>query len=228
MTVPDDALIDDLYITAHLLGIKPQDAKDAIERYPDKRELLRRWKREHERKARGVLISHGRALAKANSDQAAEKHTELQRAQAESRRAARERMPLGQRIDALRTETTLEPGPGVAALGSTKILGGEGDQAPPDASEIRSALNMTFRAHWVMFERHIEMLEAEWDEFLGRGVAKNWWTASAEEKDREIINRYMGIHSGEVAKIAPWLGSKRKVELVRLAHKLRPLTGEPK
>ena len=228
MTVPDDALIDDLYNLGFLLGIKPLDIKTAVEAADDKRDLLRRWKRTYKNAERRISAADERRWANENAEEANERHTELQREQAESRRAARERMPLGQRIDALRAETVLEPGPGVAALGSTKVLGGEGDQAPPDPMTFRTQADMTLAAHWLLLLRSVELIENDWDEFLGRGASRSWVTASTEEKNRELLTRYVGIHSREVAKIAPWFGSERTVSRIRGEAKLRPTTGEPK
>jgi hypothetical protein len=236
VTTPDDALIDDLYNLGFLLGIKPLDIKTAVEAVDDKRDLLCRWKRTYRNAERRISAADERRWANENAEEANERHTELQREQAESRRAARERMTLGQRIDALRAETVLEPGPGVAALGSTKVLGGEGDQAPPDPGEFVTMFEMrvgggkdwTLRTHWRFVENYITSLEGEWDEFMGHGAAKNWWLASTEEKNRELLARYVGMHSREVAKVAPWFGNERAITRIRSEAKLKPTTGEPK
>jgi hypothetical protein len=224
----DEAVIDDLYNLGFKLGIKPFDIKNAVEAADDKRELLRGWKRQYKKHERSILASDERRWLNQNAVESNERHADLQRDHAASRRAARERMTLGQRLDALRAEAVLEPGPGVAALGSTKIKGGESDGAPPDPALFRTTLDMRMEAHWIWFLRHIELIENDWDEFLGRGASRSWITASTEEKNRELLSKYVGVHSREVEKIAPWFGSARTISRIRSEAKLKPTTGEPK
>lgn len=113
-------------------------------------------------------------------------------------------------------------------------MGGEGRQAPPDPAEFVTVFEMSIGkewslgTHWKFVENYTEALEAEWDSFMGRGAAKSWWMASTEEKNRELLTKYVGMHSREVAKIAPWLGSERTITKIRSEAKLKPTTGEPK
>jgi hypothetical protein len=224
----DEAVIDDLYNLGFKLGIKPFDIKNAVESADDKRELLRGWKRQYKKHERSILASDERRWLNQNAVESNERHADLQRDHAASRRAARERMTLGQRLDALRAEAVLEPGPGVAALGSTKIKGGESDGAPPDPALFRTRLGMDMAAHWRWILRHLEMVEDDWDEFLGRGTSRSWSTATTDEKDREIVTKYVGVNSREVSLINPELGSARAIEGVRRRYKLHGKTGEPK
>ena len=77
----------------------------------------------------------------------------------------------------------------------------------------------SLRTHWRFVENYVTALETEWDEFMGHGAAKNWWLASTEEKNRELLARYVGMHSREVAKVAPWFGNERAITRIRRRRK---------
>ena len=229
VTTPDDALIDDIYVLGLNLGIKAAAIKDAVERTDDLKALWRRWRNDYKNAERRISAKDDRVWADKNAEEANERHRELQRLHADSRRATREKMTLGSRLDALMASVVTEPGPGVTRVGDTPVRSsGDAGHRPPDPAEFRSRLGMTPSAHWLWILRHIEQFEEDWDEFMGRGPSKSWATATSDEKDREIIKNYRGVHAREVAMIAPWLGSRRKIESVRAAAKLVPSTGEPK
>jgi len=71
----------------------------------------------------------------------------------------------------------------------------------------------------------IEELERAVDHEQGLGVEKNYALMISEEKDREILTKWAGVHSRVVAQQAPALGGQRTIERVRRTAGLRPVDG---
>jgi hypothetical protein len=60
----------------------------------------------------------------------------------------------------------------------------------------------------------------------GYADGRSTTTMIAEEKDRELAERWSGVPALTVSRIAPHLGSRRAIELARLRLGLHPNTGE--
>lgn len=230
MNIAEQELKEDILAVGLRLGIPVASIEAAYEHAADKRALHRRWRGLYVSATRRVEENAARLEAAENAETARERHTERQRLGAERLRREREMMTLGNRLDLLSREFALvETSAAVTRSGAEASLGrGAPDSgAPPDYKPIRVG-ELTLDEHWLWFKARIEELEIALDEHRGLAVGRNWQMASKEEKDREILGRYRGVHSKLVSQIAPYLGSKRVIENVRAEAGLRPSTGEPK
>jgi hypothetical protein len=72
----------------------------------------------------------------------------------------------------------------------------------------------------------ISELERALDYDSGYADGRSTTTMIAEEKDRELAERWRGVSALTVSRIAPHLGSRRAIELARLRLGLHPNTGE--
>ena len=227
MSASEQDIVAALHHWAGKLGIKPLDARAAILAADDKHALLRRWRRTHAAATRRILADDERKRDEAVAEQAREGHRDAQRQHADIRRAKRTAMTLGARVDALFAAWATEAGGGVAQTGDTPVRSSTSAGEPSDPNPIKP-LGLALGDHRLWFQRRVEDLEAAWDEYCGLGVARSWTMATREEKDRELLGRYRGVHSSVVSQIAPYLGSKRSIEKVRAEADLKPTTGEPK
>jgi hypothetical protein len=222
----EDPTLDQLYELAYRLGIKNAAVREALEDTPAT-DLLARWRKTYNRLASGIRLRAERQEMDQMVTENADRYLERRREFVEERRTQRERMTLGGRLDALLAATVREPGAAAVSYDGDRVSGGEGLQAPTDP-QMLTVDNLTLEMHWLWFQTRIERLEAGWDEFRGLGSLRDWTSATKEEKDREILSRYRGVHSSVVAQIAPYLGSKRTIEQVRYEMGLRGSTGDPK
>jgi len=73
----------------------------------------------------------------------------------------------------------------------------------------------------------LESLEAGLDFDSGWSASRDTGRMISEEKDREILTRWVGMHSGTVSVQAPHLGSQRTIERVRHRAGVQPVSGLP-
>lgn len=74
-------------------------------------------------------------------------------------------------------------------------------------------------------EDAIKGLERALDLDMGHAAARNYTLLDTDDKDLAIVNEWRGVHSREVARTAPELGSQRTIEKVRKDAGLRPVDG---
>lgn len=72
----------------------------------------------------------------------------------------------------------------------------------------------------------IEELERALDAETGHATGKDYAQMISEEKDREILTRFVGVKSVVVSQMVPELGSPRTIERVRQRAGKRPVDGK--
>lgn len=212
------------------LGIPPANITDAINKCGDDNEvraLRRKWTRD----ARSLDHQFARKLRAAEEErwaaEALAQHGERLTEEAKGRRASRERLTLGSRLDAalvgLGCMSTV--GSGLRAVNggrSSERPAGPPPAEQPDVSqETRSIRTL------------VELLEDRWDAERGLLSPVDYAKMPTADKDRLIV-RLTGVRSDQVAEMFPWLGSARTIERRRkeladeLGVRVSPTTGLPR
>lgn len=215
-----DEVIEELFALAHRRGIKPQNAREAIEKSTDPKALLRRWRRAHEAEGRRLIAAQERREAEEVAEESRERHGTRQEAELRRRQFARSCMRLGQRLDVALAEAACVSGiPSNMGSFGMKIKGinNGGPALRPEPLE-------DLEKHLFVIEARIKMVEQDLDHARGLGPSAQTVMMTTAEKDAMIL-RHTGRTPEEINEAYPWLGSPFTIAKVRKMHGLHSKDG---
>lgn len=215
-----DEVVEELFSLAHKRGIKPQAAREAIERSADRKGLLRRWRRAHAAEARRILAEQERREAEGLAEDSRERHAALKESQLRRREFARSQMRLGQRLDVAMVEAQCISGvPSNMGSFGMKIKGATsgGPALRPEALE-------DLERHLFVIQARLRMIEQDLDHAKGLGPPARTLMMTTGEKDAMILQQ-TGRTPEEIYEAYPWLGSPFTIRKVRKMHGLHGKDG---
>jgi hypothetical protein len=151
---------------------------------------------------------------------------------------ARRSQSLQERYDALVAQLVKFSTPGAASL-SRSSRSSEIDYAPQHVSQFDIAYLRSdevlrrLQGIWEapdrdMADRHLEALEDAVDNHRGLSAAVDFASMHTEDKDRLIIESYVGFTPEEVSELQPELGKPRAIRYVRRRQGFDEQTGGPR
>lgn len=136
------------------------------------------------------------------------------------REEQRKSLPLWERLKRAQDKARIMSTVPSAGISEYTTRGKTEGSAPPAQQE------PDFRNEFALVEHAIDHLWAAVEAEQGLGAHQVFSMMSKEEKNKELL-KYRGVHSSEVARIAPWLGrSARTIERIRAVDLgVRPSNG---
>lgn len=210
------------------LGMSHADVEAMIAKRGEDRLALNRLRVNLASKHRSACAQINRASERREADERAElalvKHDATRAQAALDRRAARDRQPLGKRIDRALAGLSASSSTIRAIRLDALRVSGASDTAPLPAVE--SPMDRRDVTDLLMGLAFItEQLELIYDAERGVAPSQDLVKLSGEAKDRMILTELRGVRSVVIAGAMPWLGKQRKVEMVRKEAGQRPVDG---
>ena len=217
----EEQVVDQLYELAHLRGIKPAAARDAIERSRDKRALLRRWRRAHQADSRRIVREIDDAAHQRMVEESERAHAVVRDGARQERERARSRMRLGQRLDVALAEAQSLSGVSAVSFGDVISKGAAESSVPRGGPAIEG-----LETHLFVIRARVEMIEADLDHYQGLVPARQTSQMSTEDKDAMIVSQEMEGHTPEeISEAYPFLGSPLTISRKRREHGLKTKDG---